>query len=310
MIFTINAILPLFLLIVFGKLLKNLKVYDDLFVERTNKLLFSMLLPVLVFKSIYVSGYQKEFNLKLVLINMVMLIATALISWFIVPFFEKDNRRKGVIIQSLFRNNYVLIGIPLCRNLFGDEYLGIITMILAFYVPAMNLLAVIVLSYYSEQGSRSIGECLMDIIKNPFVISTSTAIIISTLQIKFPYAVEVVLDDTSTIANPLALLVLGGSLNFDSMNKYAKYIISISAIKLLVLPAVILIICIFLGMRGIELVIMLSMFGSSTGIASHSMALHMKSDHILAGVIVASTIVFSSITLFLFILTMKTINVI
>ena len=104
--------MPLFLFIVLGKILKNLKVYDDQFVDSANKLLFNVLLPVLVFRSIYVNDYHKEFDLKLVLFNLAMLLAAAVVSWIVVPFFEKDNRRRGVIIQSLFRNNYVLIGIP------------------------------------------------------------------------------------------------------------------------------------------------------------------------------------------------------
>lgn len=280
-------------------------MYDDCFIENANRFLFNILLPALVFNSIYIGDYRKNFDLKLVVFILILLVATAMVSWIIVPYFERDNSKKGVIIQSLFRNNYVLIGIPLCKNLYGETYLGIATMVLAFYIPVMNLLAAIVLSYYSGKNNMSVVSYLLDVAKNPFVISTLSAVFLSTFSIKFPYVIEVVIKDISVVANPLALLVLGGSLDLPIMFKYMKRIISISVIKLIILPAIILLISICFGMRGIDLVIILSVFGSSTGIASHSMALQMKSDHILAGALVTSTILLSSVTLFFFVLLLR-----
>lgn len=297
--------MPLFIIIILGKFFKTIGLYDDCFIENANRFLFNILLPALVFNSIYIGDYRKNFDLKLVVFILILLVATAMVSWIIVPYFERDNSKKGVIIQSLFRNNYVLIGIPLCKNLYGETYLGIATMVLAFYIPVMNLLAAIVLSYYSGKNNMSVVSYLLDVAKNPFVISTLSAVFLSTFSIKFPYVIEVVIKDISVVANPLALLVLGGSLDLPIMFKYMKRIISISVIKLIILPAIILLISICFGMRGIDLVIILSVFGSSTGIASHSMALQMKSDHILAGALVTSTILLSSVTLFFFVLLLR-----
>lgn len=280
-------------------------LYDDYFIEKANKFLFNILLPALVFKSIYKGDYRKDFDLRLIAYILISLFAIAMISWIIVPRLEKDNSKKGVIIQSLFRNNYVLIGIPLCKNLYGDTYIGIVTMVLAFYVPVMNLLAAVVLSYYSGEKERSAASYFVDVIKNPFVIGTLSAVFLSMFSIRFPYIIEAAIEDISVIANPLALLVLGGSLDFSVMFKYMKKIIGISFIKLIFLPGIILLISICLGMRGIDLAIILSVFGSSTGIASHSMALQMKSDHILAGALVTSTILLSSVTLFFFVLLLR-----
>lgn len=310
-LFAINAIAPLFLLVLLGRFFRVINIYDGQFIDGGYRFIFSILFPLSVFRGIYENDYYNIFNIELIWTVLIVLIVSAILSWLAVPLFEKDNNKKGVIIQSLFRNNCVLIGIPLGRNLFGEECVGIISMVLAFYIPVVNMLSVLTLSYYSKMQRKSIKALLFSIIKNPFIISALTAIVLSVMRIQIPYIIDRVLKDISAIATPLALIFLGGSIELGSaFKKYANYIVIINLVKLIILPAIILMVSLFYGMRDIELVIMLSIFGSSTGVASHSMAMQMGLDHELAGVIVASTIMFSSFTLFLFVWLLKFINAI
>lgn len=75
--------------------------------------------------------------------------------------------------------------------------------------------------------------------------------------------------------------------------------------RLICVPLVTLLVGWLLGMRGVELIAVLSVFAAPTAVASTPMAQEMGGDAELAGEIVAVTSFFSIITIFLWILVMS-----
>ena len=58
------------------------------------------------------------------------------------PLFEKDNAKRGVLIQGMFRANFVIFGLPVAQALCGNGAVGI----------ASVLVAMVILSRTSENG--------------------------------------------------------------------------------------------------------------------------------------------------------------
>jgi predicted permease len=137
--------------------------------------------------------------------------------------------------------------------------------------------------------------------KNPIIIGGLLGLFFTLLQVKLPTMIENFLFEVADIATPLALIVLGGSVTFTSVRNNLRPL-SIGIInRLIIVPAVGLTISILVGFRGLELILLMSMFASPAAVSSYTMAQQMEGDADLAGQIVVFTTVFSLITLFFWI---------
>ncbi len=307
-IFSLNVVLPLIIMMVIGWGLKYFKVCDENFFKTANKLTFKLFLPLMLFNNIYLSDMQSSFNLRLIVFVVACILITVILLILIVPKIEKQNRNRGVLIQALFRSNYILFGVPVCMNLFGQADMGITSMLAVFVVPLYNFLSVAVLAIYANKEnneSTSVKKTLMDIVKNPLIISCFIGIAMATTGIKIPNVLEKTIFDISKIATPFALIILGGEFAVRDAFKNIKYIIWVSAFKLIVIPGIIIFSAILIGFRQLELGVLIAIFASPIAIASYVMAQNVKSNDELAGQLVATTTILSAFTIFSFIFILK-----
>lgn len=139
------------------------------------------------------------------------------------------------------------------------------------------------------------------ILLNPILIGGFLGLVCSLTSVRLPLAMERVLIEIADIATPLALIILGASVTFTSVKANRKSLILAVAGKLLIVPAVGVTISILAGFRGLELILLMSMFASPAAVSSYTMAQQMDGDADLAGQIVVFTTAFSLFTLFFWI---------
>lgn len=307
LIFSINVVLPMFLIMCLGVFLRKINIFDDKFLKPANSFAFKVLLPTLLFYNIYSTDLSYSFNGKLVIFAVAIVLITIALLFIIVPRFEKDNRNRGVIIQGLFRSNFVLFGIPLCTNIFGDVSTGITSMLIAVVVPMYNFFAVIVLDIYSKDKIE-IKNTIISIMKNPMIVGSLLGIIFSLLNIQLPSSLEKTIYDISKIATPLALMLLGGEFRIGKLYKNIKHVLVVCFGKLVLIPVVVFSIAILLGFRGVELGALLAMVASPVAVSSFIMAQYYNSNDELAGQIVFVSTTLSAFTIFGFIFTFKSIG--
>lgn len=310
-IFSLNVVLPLIIMMSVGWLLKYFKVCDENFFKTANKLTFKVFLPLMLFNNIYSSDIKSSFNLRLIFFVVASILITVILLTLIIPKIEKQNRNRGVLIQALFRSNYILFGVPVCMNLFGQANMGITSMLAVFVIPLYNFLSVLVLAIYSNKESNEtmeIKKTIMDIVKNPLIIACAIGIVMATIGLKLPNVFEKTISDISKIATPFALIILGGDFGVKDALKNIKYIVWVSMFKLIVIPAIIILAAILIGFRQFELGVLLSIFASPIAIASYVMAQNVNSNDELAGQLVATTTILSSLTIFCFIFILKSYN--
>jgi predicted permease len=304
LIFSINVVLPMFLIMCLGVFLRKINIFDERFLKTANSFTFKVLLPALLFYNIYSSNLSDSFNGKLVVFAVATVLITISLLFIIVPIFEKDNRNRGVMIQGLYRGNFVLFGIPLCTNIFGDVSTGITSMLIAVVVPLYNFFAVIVLDVYSKD-ELDIKNTLISIMKNPLIIGSIAGILLSLLKIKLPISLEKTIYDISKIATPLALILLGGEFKIGNVYKNIKNITIVCLGKLVIIPTIVFSIAIAIGFRGVEIGALLAMIASPVAVSSFIMAQHYNSNDELAGQIVFVSTTLSSISIFVFIYIFK-----
>ena len=142
----------------------------------------------------------------------------------------------------------------------------------AFLVPLYNLLAVVVLAIFDSEQKVNVKQTLLNIVKNPLIIGALLGLIFSFFKIPLPEAVFSPLKQLGSIATPLALTLLGCDFSFRSAFRNLKYVLTVSFLRLLVVPAVVISIVVALGYRDAQLAVLMVAFGAPVAVSSYTMA--------------------------------------
>lgn len=303
----LNVVFPMFFLMMLGVILKRIKMVDERSLTVMNSLIFRVFMSTLLFLSVYNIGDLSAFsakNLKLMLYAFVSILVVLVLAWLIFVRLIADKKRLAVMIQGVYRGNFILFGLAIAGSLYGDAGLGIVSILTVVTIPTFNILAVIILEYYSgKEISRK--KLIKQVLKNPLVIATIIGILFLASGIKLPKPIYKSLNDISKIATPLAFIVLGAELKFGNMLRNIKYLIFVDFLKLVVNPLISISIGKVLGFQGAEIVALLAMTACPTAVSSFTMAKEMNVDGNLAGEIVATTSLISIATIFCWILILK-----
>ena len=302
-----NVVFPIFLIMMLGVILKRKNMVDDKSLNVMNSLIFRLFMPTLLFFNIYNTGDLSTLsfdNLKLLAYAFISILIVLFLAWLIYMPNVKDKKKLSVLIQGVYRGNFVLFGLAIADSLYGKENLGTVSLLTAIVIPTFNVIAVILLEYYSGNEVNKI-KLIKQVFKNPLIIATLTAIVFLVLKINIPKPVYKAIGDISKIATPLAFLVLGAGLKFGNILKNLKYLISVNILRLIGNPLITVGLGKLLGFQGIELVALLSMSACPTAVASYTMAKEMNADGDLAGEIVATTSMLSIFTIFCWVLILK-----
>lgn len=297
-----EAVMPIFLLMLTGYLIKKLKLANKENFEVMNRLIFKVFLPALLFYNIYSTSMTEILNFKLIVFSVVATIVTFIIGYFAVIVLTKENKKRGVMLQGFFRGNFAFIGIPLVDYICKGETSGLASVILAVLIPVFNVLAVVSLERFREGNHKlDILKLIKGILKNPLIISCCIALLFLLLDIKLPHIVEQSVKDISSVATPLAIIVLGAVFEFSDIKGYFKENAIVVMTRLIIVPLIVLPVAVWLGFKGEALACVLAAFASPIAISSYAMAQQMEGDDVLASQLVVLTSTFCLVTLFFWI---------
>ena len=304
LVFSINVILPLVIEMALGQLLSITDVIDGNTSKKMNSAIFKLFLPVLIFYNVYTSEIADVFNANHILYAVLSIFILVGILAAAVPLFEKDKKKIGVIIQGIFRSNFVIFGVPLSIALSGNSISGTVSVLVACVIPTFNLLAVIVLE--SFKGDKpDFKKILLGIASNPLIISSILGFVFLFAKIKIYAPVESTLKGIAASATPLALIILGASIDIKKIRGNTKQIAAAVTGRLIVVPAIFLSLAAMLGFRNGYLAILIALYASPGAVSSYPMASQMGADGELAAQIVMMQTCLCSVTVFLFIFILK-----
>lgn len=298
LIFSLNATVPVFLMMVLGLVFRKLGWIDDVFASKMNKFVFLVPLPVLVFEDLATVDFSEVWDLKFVL----FCFAATLISIGVaaaVSFLWRDKSIQGEFIQASYRSSAALLGIAFIQNIYGNA--GLAPLMIIGSVPLYNVMAVIVLAFFRPERKRLDKELwkstLKGIVTNPIIIGIAAGILWSALKIPMPPILEKTVSNVGAVATPLGLMAMGAT--FDIRKAFAKVRPAAAAavMKLVGFAAVFLPLAVMLGFRREELVAILVMLGSATTVSCFVMAKNMGHEGVLTSSVVMLTTLFSAFTL-------------
>lgn len=298
LIFSLNATVPVFLLMVLGLFLRKIGWIDDDFADKMNKFVFRVPLPLVLFSDLSAVDFKEAWDTRFVLFCLFVTIISIGISAGISRFL-KDQTLRGEFIQSSYRSSAALLGIAFIQNIYGTA--GMAPLMIIGSVPLYNVMAVLVLSFPGDgtQGydRTALKKTLKGILTNPIILGIAAGLLWSALRLPVPYIMERAVGNVAATATPLGLMAMGAS--FDLRKAFAKIGPSVTAafIKLIGFCALFLPAAVYMGFRREELVAILVMLGSATTVTSFVMAKNMGHDGVLSSGVVMLTTLFSAFTL-------------
>jgi hypothetical protein len=301
-IFSVNTVVPIFLLVALGYVLKKWGFLPEKFISAGNKLVFYILLPITMFRSVSATDLGELVSVDFAAFAIGASVASWAIIWFVSSFFVKDKRVLGSFVQGAFRSNTVFVGIPLMRNLAGEAGVARFALIIALIMPIYNICSILVLSVCADTGEKlKLKTIALTIAKNPLIIAIVAGVAFALLNIPLPTALTRTLDDLSHMASPMALLCLGGGITFLGFEKKFKYAFVASVLKVFVLPIAFTAAAFAFGFRDIDLAAFMVLGGIPSAFAGYVMAMQLGCDGYTSSNIILISTLLSVFTLTLFV---------
>ena len=305
-----NAVAPFLIYLAIGALIIRMKLSDRPFMDRLNNLAFRVFFPFMMFNNVYSAKPTDMPSLKLILMGVLGLLILLALLFLTVPRIVKENRRRGVVMQGIFRSNFIIFGMSLTTFVFGAEKASIVGVMVLIMISLFNVASVVVLQIYSGEGKIQPKALLLGLIRNPLLQGCVLGLVFFAFQLRLPAFLSSTVSAMAGAATPLAMITLGAALRFEEMGKNRRIIATVLSIRLLLLPLVMMIISYAIGLRGVELFLILMIYGTPIATSSYTMAQNMGGDGELAGQLLFVSTVASLFTIFLFIFTMSYIGLI
>ncbi|MBO5898829.1 MAG: AEC family transporter [Clostridia bacterium] len=317
LIFAINAVAPIIAMVAIGYILKKIGFMTPDFAKAANKLVFRLFLPCMLFLNVYRIEDLGGMDFGYVIYVLLAVLVIFLVALPLILAVTKPAARRGALLQSIFRSNYALIGIPLSEALFGAEGAAVATLLSTVTIPSFNILAVISLSIFQQNGGKpSVKKILLGIIKNPLIQAVFVGLAaVGVRAVLTHFGVGFRLSDIdslfkvltylSNMATPLALLVLGAQFEFSAVTSLKKEIVFGTLMRTVAVPvfglgaAYALMKLGVLDVTGAHFASFVAVFGTPVAVSSVPMAQEMDSDATLAGQLVVWTTAVSAFTVFL-----------
>jgi len=308
-IVAVSAVVPMFCLMAIGAFVKFQKWLTEEELNHMNRMVFRVFFCCMLFYSIYTTELATSFRPKLMIFAVCGVLIIFALLMIIIPRIEPDNKRRGVLVQAIFRSNFVLMGVPIVANIFGDENIAVSTMMIAVIVPIYNILAVFALETF-RNGKFLLLPIIKDIFKNPMILGGIAGATLLILGVEVPKPVLKPIGQISAATTPVALIILGASFKLGSTHEHRRQLFGAIFGRLILVPAIILFTAAFVfDFRGVEFVTLIAIFASPCAVVSFAMAQQMGGDSDLAGNCVVFTSALSCFTIFCWILLFKTLEI-
>lgn len=309
--FSLNATVPVFLMMVFGWFCRKMELLDDHTTAKLNKFNFRTTLPALLFMDLSKADFRAVWDSRFVLFCITATLLSVGAA-FLFSLLHKDRSERGEIIQAAYRSSAAVLGIAFVNNIYGEATMA--ALMIVGTVPLYNIVAVTVLSLTSpdsagkKSGKKLAADTVKGIITNPIIIGIIVGILWSLTGLKQPVILEKSVSYLGKMATPLSLIALGASFRTNEAKGKLPVTLGIAFIKLVLFCAVFLPAAVHMGFRGEKLIAILVMLGSATTGSCFVMAKNFGHKGTITAFAVMLTTLFSAITLTTWLFILKTLN--
>lgn len=297
-VFGVNLVLPLFIVILVGVILREKKIFGDETVNAITTFVYYVALPAKLFADTISIDFTKAFDYKFVLYAIVGSLLSFLVLLIIVPIFVKDRKKISAMVHAGFRGNFVFVGIPLVENILNKSPVVPTSLVIVFVVPLYTFLAVGFLTYFNKNSDEfKLSKLLFETFTNPLIFTILFALPFSIFRVEFPSFVGSSLSLLSRSSTPLALLLIGASLRLETFKGDSLKIILVAIYKTIFQPILFVPLAIRLGFSVDAVVTIFVLFSVPCANNVYIMTKKLGGDAELASSITVISLIITLVTL-------------
>ncbi|HQZ45051.1 MAG TPA: AEC family transporter [Usitatibacteraceae bacterium] len=282
---TALLILPNFVLILAGLVLARGFDYGRGFWEGLEKLVYFVLFPALLLRSLAISSLDLAGIGKAVASAWAIMLLGMALAALARPLFRVDPRVAASCFQCAFRFN-TYIGLAVAGSVFGAPGVAAAALLMGAMIPLANLGAVGMLAAHSRTN------LWLELARNPLVVSTLAGFAWNLSGMGMPGFLDQTLGLLGQSALPAGLLAVGAALRIErgeaSPGAHAWWL----GVKLAVLPLAAWGFVKVLGLSGIEAGVLVLWAALPTASSAYILAVRMGGDgHSVATQITTGTLI-------------------
>ena len=295
----LDTIFPLFVLLLLGSLLKLVNLTNESFLKTADKLVYYIFFPAMLFWKIGNSTGNTQFSLGLCLAGILAVVLVFGLSLFFIHQSQMPRFQAGSFSQACYRFN-TYIGMAIVMNTLGAEGVRHFGILVGFVIPLINVLAVCVLIWHSDQNlnmKEKIVFFARALISNPLILGCVAGLVVSQSGFVFPKVMNNTFGLMTSITLPLALISIGGTLSFKGLACHTRASLVAACFKLLVLPGLGFILLKVFFVTGIPFKTGMIFFCLPTSTAIYVLSAQLNSDTQLASAAIMLSTLFSFVSL-------------
>jgi len=302
---TINIVLPVFLVIALGAILRKKDFISDSLVVSLNRLVYRLALPTLLFYKIATASYDFAIAGKTFIVVLAGTLAAVAVAYITAPLLKMPRNCVGTFVQGAFRSNLLYVGLPIVIFAFenstsfsSDQASTLAIVVMAPLVPIYNIIAVIALLAGREKLNRRVAaNTAKQIITNPILLACVAGGLYLLLLPPLPTVIVRTCRAVGQIALPSALLSIGATIATCKITEHRRFAAAASIIKIAVSPLAGLLVAVLLCLGAAETRVALILLACPAATVSFVMAEQLKGNAQLAAAIVLLSTVLSIISI-------------
>lgn len=296
----LSALLPVFLIIALGTVLRLTLLPERAAWDAFERLTYYVLFPALLFVSTATAdlGELPVTGVGGALFGAIMVMAAVLVALRL-PL-QSVLGMDGPAFTSLFQgavrwNTYVALAIA--GGLYGVLGLALVSVAIVAMVPILNFICVLVLARYAAETVPDARQTAGMVLRNPLIWSVLAGIAVNAAGIPLPQLAIEFLEILGRAALTLGLLAVGAGLELDKLWRPKASVFAAVVLKLAVMPAIAIGLALWFGLGGPALAVVAIASSVPSAPGAYILARQMGGDAPLYAHILTMETVFALVTI-------------
>jgi malonate transporter len=250
-----ESILPVFLLVLAGNVIRRLPLLDPTAWAGLEKLGYWVLYPALLFITIFnadFSGLGLDAMIAALLASVLVMCALTLCLW---PLLNRVGLAKASEFSSLFQTSVRwngFIALAVAQKIFPPAGMAVVALVMAVIIIPINLASVFVVARFADRTANwaKIGRSMAT---NPLILASLSAVLMRAAPFGLYEPFNETLDLLGRAALGMGLVTIGAGLKIHDLLPPRPPIIVPVVLKLAFFPALLIGIAVAFGVEGQEL---------------------------------------------------------
>lgn len=291
MLAVVAVILPVFLLIFLGWLLRRRDFPGDHFWAPAEKLTYFLLFPALIATTLAQADFSRLAILPMAAALVLAILAMSALVLALRPLFGVEGPGLTSVYQGAVRMN-TYIGLSVAYGVHGTEGLTAAALAVAVIVPLVNVTCTLMLARYGHGAQPSAGRVARQFARNPLILACVVGALLNVTGVGLPPIVGPMAQILSRAALPLGLLAVGAALDLRAAHAAGRVVLQASALKLVGLPLITWLLLQAFGVGGVAAFVAILFNALPTATSSYILARQLGGDAtLMASLVTIQTLV-------------------